>query len=61
MAVPKSKITKSKRNMRRSHDALIAGNPSECANCGELKRPHHVCGSCGHYSGREVVDTANAA
>ena len=55
MAVPKSKITKSKRNMRRSHDALVAGNPAECVNCGELKRPHHVCGACGHYDSREVV------
>ena len=55
MAVPKSKITKSKRNMRRSHDALVAGNPAECANCGELKRPHHVCGACGHYDSSEVV------
>ena len=60
MAVPKSKITKSKRNMRRSHDALVAGNPAECANCGELKRPHHVCSACGHYDSREVVATAVA-
>ncbi|MDO7561147.1 MAG: 50S ribosomal protein L32 [Paracoccaceae bacterium] len=60
MAVPKSKITKSKRNMRRSHDALVAGNPAECANCGELKRPHHVCGACGHYDSREVVATTVA-
>jgi len=27
----------------------------ECANCGELKRPHHVCPACGYYDGREVV------
>ena len=59
MAVPKSKITRSKRNMRRAHDALIAGNPAECPNCGELKRPHHVCASCGHYDSREVVAQAN--
>jgi large subunit ribosomal protein L32 len=61
MAVPKSKISKSKRNMRRSHDALTISAYDECKNCGELKRPHHVCGACGHYAGREVVDTANAA
>ena len=60
MAVPKSKITRSRRGMRRSHDALVAENPNECQNCGELKRPHHVCGECGHYKGREVVDTSDA-
>ena len=61
MAVPKSKISKSKRNMRRSHDALTISAYDECANCGELKRPHHVCGACGHYNAREVFDTADAA
>jgi len=55
MAVPQNKVTKSRRNMRRSHDALTADNPGECSNCGELKRPHHVCPSCGHYADREVV------
>jgi len=55
MAVPQNRVTRSRRNMRRAHDALVAGNPNECSNCGELKRPHHVCGACGHYDGREVV------
>lgn len=55
MAVPQNRKTSSKRDMRRSHDALVAANPNECANCGELKRPHHVCGACGWYDGREVV------
>ncbi|MEM1264873.1 MAG: 50S ribosomal protein L32 [Pseudomonadota bacterium] len=55
MAVPKSKITRSKRGMRRAHHALIGANPNECSNCGELKRPHHVCAACGHYDDREVV------
>ena len=59
MAVPQNKVTKSRRNMRRAHDALVAGNPAECPNCGELKRPHHVCASCGHYDGREVVVAAD--
>ncbi len=58
MAVPKSKVTRSRAGMRRSHDALVAGNPNECKNCGELKRPHHVCGACGHYDGNEIVARA---
>ena len=55
MAVPKRKTSPSKRNMRRSHHALETVAHGECPNCGELKRPHHVCGACGHYDGREVV------
>jgi len=55
MAVPKSKVTRAKRGMRRAHDALAAPNPNECPNCGELRRPHHVCAACGFYDGREVV------
>ncbi|MEM7270059.1 MAG: 50S ribosomal protein L32 [Pseudomonadota bacterium] len=55
MAVPQNKVTRSKRNMRRSHDSLTAASYLECSNCGELKRPHHVCGACGHYGDREVV------
>jgi len=60
MAVPKKKTTKSRRNMRRSHDALSGSAYAECPNCGELKRPHHVCDACGHYHEREVVPVQQA-
>ena len=56
MAVPKKKITRSRRDMRRSHHALAASAYHECPNCGELKRPHHICAACGYYDGREVVE-----
>lgn len=56
MAVPKKKTSKSRRNMRRSHHRLPKAAYGECPNCGELKRPHHVCLSCGHYGGREVTE-----
>lgn len=59
MAVPQNKVSPSRRNMRRAHHALTAGNPNECPNCGELKRPHHVCGACGWYANREVVSTVD--
>lgn len=58
MAVPQNRVTRSRRNMRRAHDALVAANPNECPNCGELKRPHHVCPSCGSYNAREVIAVA---
>jgi len=55
MAVPKKKVSPSRRGMRRSHEALSTQAHLECGNCGELKRPHNICASCGHYDGREVV------
>ena len=54
MAVPKRKISSSRRNMRRSHDWLRARLATECPHCGELKAPHHVCQSCGYYRGRQI-------
>ena len=56
MAVPKKKVSKSRRDMRRSHHALKSPARVECPNCGELKRPHHVCEGCGYYREREVVE-----
>jgi len=60
MAVPKKKVSKSRRNMRRAHDGLKNISPIECPNCGEAKRPHHICPSCGHYDGRQVRGAAAA-
>lgn len=59
MAVPKRKTTKSKRNMRRSHDALVGTQTQECPNCGEMKRAHHICSACGHYGDREILETSD--
>ncbi len=55
MAVPKRKTSPHRRGNRRAHDALKAESFHECPNCGELKRPHHMCQACGHYNGREIL------
>lgn len=55
MAVPKKKTSKSKKNMRRSHDAVSAPGISICPQCHEPKMPHRVCLSCGTYKGKEVI------
>ncbi len=57
MAVPKGKTSKSKRDKRRSHHALAPGARSNCPQCGEPKLPHRICGNCGSYRGREVIQT----
>lgn len=55
MATPRSKKSKSARDMRRSHLALGVNAVMECPTCGEIKRPHNVCPSCGSYDGKEVA------
>lgn len=56
MAVPKKRHTKSRRNRRRSHDALEKVSTSICPKCKEAIVPHHFCEFCGTYKGRQVVD-----
>lgn len=56
MAVPKRKVSKARRDKRRSSVwKLDAPALSKCTQCGELKMPHRVCPICGYYKGKEVV------
>lgn len=55
MAVPFRKVSKTRKRMRRSHNALTANMTTKCPKCGAMIRPHRVCGECGFYKGREVV------
>jgi len=57
MANPKHRTSKSKRDMRRSHDKIAAPNLSTCPQCGETKLPHHACPNCGSYKGRTVIES----
>ncbi len=56
MAVPKSKITASRRGMRRSHDKLKQAAYIEDKDSGELRRPHHIDLKTGKYRGRQVIE-----
>ena len=58
MAVQKSKKTRSRRGMRRSHDALSGTTLSVDQTSGETHRRHHVTAD-GFYRGAKVVDTNN--
>ncbi|OQX18561.1 MAG: 50S ribosomal protein L32 [Desulfobacteraceae bacterium IS3] len=56
MPLPKYKLSKSRRDKRRTHQKLDAPGLSTCSQCGETKLPHHVCLSCGTYKGRTVIE-----
>ncbi len=56
MAVPKRRVSKTRRDKRRSSVwKMNAPELQKCPNCGEFKRPHRVCAECGYYNGRQVV------
>jgi large subunit ribosomal protein L32 len=56
MAVPKKKVSKSRRNMRRSHHALTTSAYVEDKDSGELRRPHHIDLKSGMYRGRQILE-----
>ncbi len=57
MAVQKSKKSTSRRNMRRSHDALSGPTLSTEQATGETHRRHHVSAD-GYYRGRQVLQNS---
>lgn len=56
MAVQKTRKTRSRRGMRRSHDALTSATLSVDPTTGEKHLRHHITAD-GFYRGRKVVDT----
>ena len=54
MAVQKSKVTRSRRGLRRSHDSLSGPTLSVDSTSGETHRRHHVSAD-GFYRGKKVV------
>lgn len=56
MAVPKRRVSKARRDKRRSNVwKLDAPAIQKCPQCGEYKRAHRLCSNCGYYNGREVI------
>lgn len=56
MAVPKTKISPSRRGMRRSHDSLTGSTLSIDSTSGETHLRHHVSAD-GFYRGKKVIET----
>ncbi|PCJ50521.1 MAG: 50S ribosomal protein L32 [Gammaproteobacteria bacterium] len=54
MAVQKSKKSRSRRGMRRSHDALNAAAVSEDSVTGELHLRHNMTAD-GYFKGKKVI------
>lgn len=54
MAVQQTRKSRSRRDMRRSHDALTNATLSVDPTTGETHRRHHITAD-GYYRGRQVI------
>lgn len=57
MAVPKRRVSKTRRDKRRTHDKAPAITVSVCPQCNRPVVPHRACQSCGYYKGSKVLTT----
>lgn len=57
--LPKRKVSRSRRDRRRSHDALSLNHLVVCQSCGEYHISHRVCAKCGTYRGETVIEVDN--
>ncbi len=55
-AVPFHRVSKTRKRLRRSHNALEMPGTTKCPNCGEAIKPHRVCPKCGTYKNKKVID-----
>lgn len=57
MAVPKKRTSVARKGWRRAGHThkLKTGTTISCSNCSATVIPHHVCPSCGHYKGKEII------
>jgi len=55
MPLPKRRHSSSRQGKRRGEQKLRIPSISLCQNCKSPKLPHRVCGACGYYKGRQVV------
>lgn len=46
--LPTHRVSRSRRNKRRSHHALKPTQAVVCPNCGNPKLAHAACGECGY-------------
>jgi large subunit ribosomal protein L32 len=60
MAHPKRKISKSRRDKRRTHYKASDTTRALCSNCNSPVLYHRVCQECGYYKGKLAVEKAVA-
>jgi large subunit ribosomal protein L32 len=58
---PKQKQSHARTHHRRAQHKIAPASSQLCPRCHQPKLPHRVCGECGSYAGREVIDAGPGA
>lgn len=59
MAVPKRRTSKSRKRLRRGHHSGAGMATQACPRCNSPKLSHRVCGGCGYYRGKKVIEVGD--
>lgn len=58
MGLPKRKLSRTRRDKRRTHFKLAPISLGECPRCHQPKLPHQACLNCGFYKSSKVLLSA---
>jgi large subunit ribosomal protein L32 len=56
MAHPKHRVSKARRDKRRTHYKAFPATLAACSNCGTTVKYHTVCPECGYYRGKLAIE-----
>lgn len=56
MALPKRRFSKSRSRKKRTHKKFKTPSLGVCPQCKQPKLSHRVCGVCGYYRGKQVIE-----
>lgn len=56
MAHPKHRVSKTRRDKRRTHYKATPATLASCSNCGTTVKYHTVCQECGYYRGKLAIE-----
>lgn len=56
MATSKKRKSLERRRRARAQSKVSLPMVVKCSNCGEYKLPHRMCGKCGFYRGKCIIE-----
>jgi len=56
MAVPRNRLSNSRKNTKRAHHAKKPRSIDSCSKCSSPKLPHTICQACGCYNDRKILE-----